>query len=217
MNLDDVERIVRWLGAALLAAAWAGSALGAIRALGRQPGRASGVAERRGALAAYALAAGPYLLVCLLLWRPQPLDPSDGVRAACLIVGSLLGAAGFALYASGRRSLGDMYNLSSSLGTELFADHRLVVSGPYRVVRHPMYLGIALAAVGALLVYRTWTTVFVVLALPGLGVKGRREDRLLAEQFGPAFDSYRASVPGWCPRPRSHLRHARSRTTPRYP
>lgn len=199
MSLDDAERAVRWVGAGLLVAAWVVSALGAAGALGRKPGRALGVARGRGALVAYLLAGGPYLVACVILWRPLPMEPADGVRLACLALGGALGAAGFCLYLWGRLTLGEMYNVSSSLGSELFADHRLVVSGPYRFVRHPMYLGIILATAGALLVYRTWTTVFVVLALPGVVVKARHEDRLLAEEFVGAFRAYRASVPGWLP------------------
>lgn len=216
MSLDGAERIVRWIGAGLLGLAWAGSALAAARALGRRPGRSLGVARQRSALVAYLLAGGPYLLVCVLLWRRVPVEPSEAIRIACLAIGGVLGAAGFALYEWGRVALGDMYNVSSSLGSELFEDHRLVVSGPYRLVRHPMYVGIALAALGALLVYRTWTTVFVVLAFPGAAVKARHEERLLAEELGGAFGVYRASVPGWFPhrsrtadgpgRSRPHLR-----------
>jgi protein-S-isoprenylcysteine O-methyltransferase Ste14 len=200
VSLDDAERVVRWLGAGLLVGAWAGSALGAARALGHEPGRALGVAKGRGALVAYLLAGGPYLVACVLLWRPLPLEPADGVRVACLALGGALGATGFGLYLWGRLALGDMYNVSSSLGSELFAGHRLVVAGPYRLVRHPMYLGIVLATAGALLVYRTWTTIFIVLALPGVVVKARHEDRLLAEELGGSFETYRACVRGWIPR-----------------
>jgi protein-S-isoprenylcysteine O-methyltransferase Ste14 len=136
----------------------------------------------------------------VILWRALPVDPSEGIRVACLVAGGALGAAGFALYVGGRIALGEMYNVSSSLGSELFVDHRLVITGPYRSVRHPMYLGIAIAALGALLVYRTWTTVFVLLASPGLAVKARHEDQLLSEQLGAGFEAYRSRVPGWLPR-----------------
>ena len=200
MSVDDAELAVRLAGAVLPVVAWTVAGVGAIRALDRPTGRAFGVARKEGALFAYLLVGGPYLLAGIALWRPLPVDPSDPVRIVCLAVGGALGAAGFALYLWGHAALGDMYNVSSSLGSELFADHRLVVSGPYRFVRHPMYLGIVLGALGALLVYRTWTTVFVVAALPGLAVKARHEDQLLAEQLDGPFDAYRARVRGWVPR-----------------
>jgi len=201
MTVEDAEQVVRGIGAVLVGVIWAVAAVGAARALRRPAGRAMGVATREGPLVAYLLAGVPYLLVCIALWHPLPTQPAGTTRVACLVVGSALGAAGAGLYLWGRAALGDMYNVSSSLGSGLFADHRLVVSGPYRFVRHPMYLGIVLGVVGALLVYRTWATLFMVLALPGLVMKARHEDRLLGEQLDGPFDDYRARVPAWMPRP----------------
>lgn len=210
MTIDGVETVIHLLGGVLLGVAWAVAGAGAIRALDRPSGRAVGIARTKGAAVAYLLAGVPYLLVCIALWDPLPLEPSDAGRMVCLVVGGPLGLAGFALYLWGRIALGDMYNVSSSLGSELFEHHRLVVSGPYRFVRHPMYAGIALAVLGALLVYRTWTMVFALVALPGLAVKAAHEDRLLAGELGEPFEAYRARVPGWIPRPG----RARDRTDP---
>jgi protein-S-isoprenylcysteine O-methyltransferase Ste14 len=191
------ETVVRALGAVGLAFALAAAAWGAIQGTGHSPGRASGAAERVGALGAYLISGGPYLAVCILLWHPLPLTLAEPARTAALAAGALLGAAGLFSYLWGRFALGDMYNVSSSLGSELYASHRLVTSGPYRFVRHPMYLGIFISALGALLVYWTWTTVFVIAALPGAVFKARREDRLLAAEFGEAYDAYRRRVPGF--------------------
>lgn len=201
--MGTAETVLRALGAVCLMVALAAAAWGAIRGTGHSPGRSSGAAERAGALGAYLISGGPYLAVCILLWHPLPLTLAGSVRAATLAAGALLGAAGLFFYLWGRFALGDMYNVSSSLGSELYASHRLVTSGPYRFVRHPMYLGIFIGALGALLVYRTWTTVFVIAALPGAVLKARREDRLLAAEFGKAYDAYRRRTPGFVPRIRA--------------
>jgi protein-S-isoprenylcysteine O-methyltransferase Ste14 len=198
--MDTAETIVRALGAAGLALALAEAGWGAVWGMRRSPGRASGAARRIGALGAYLVSGGPYLAICILLWHPLPLTLAESVRAVALAAGALLGVAGLFFYLWGRFALGDMYNVSSSLGSELYASHRLVTSGPFRFVRHPMYLGIFIGALGALLLYRTWTTVFVIAALPGAVLKARREDRLLAAEFGVAYDAYRRRVPGFVPR-----------------
>ena len=82
----------------------------------------------------------------------------------------------------------------------------LVLRGPYRYVRNPMYLSAALIILGL----GMWTeavSVFAYLALAMLGyssfVRYYEEPRLTA-QFGAAYQSYPGAVPRWLPRlPRS--------------
>ena len=198
--LDEAAAVVQVAGAAVFAAAWLAGAVGGARGLRHAAGRASGLAPVLRALGTYAIVAGPYLMTCVVLWRPLPVSPGPALAWGVLVVGTMLGSLGAVSYLWGRRTLGDMYNVSSAFGSELFRDHRLVTSGPYRFVRHPMYVGLCSAAAGALLVYRVWTMVFVLACLPGAWVKARHEDDLLAAQFGAQFEQYRRSVPGWVPR-----------------
>ena len=104
-------------------------------------------------------------------------------------------------------------NFSGTLA--LRPDHTLVVDGPYRWVRHPMYGcfvllmlalllltangvigGLGFGAVGALLVLRTW-----------------REEAQLAERFGADYEAYRARTgalfPQWERARRRDSRRAR--------
>jgi protein-S-isoprenylcysteine O-methyltransferase Ste14 len=198
--IDTLTVIVRFVGAAVFWVAWIAGAVGGARGLRHARGPASGLARTMRALGAYTVVAGPYLVVCTLLWRPLPLHLGAGARGVALLVGTVVGGCGAWLYLWGRRTLADMYNVSSAFGSELFGDHRLVTAGPYRIVRHPMYVGLVAAAVGGLLVYRVWALIFVIACLPGAWLKARREDRLLAVRFGPEFEEYRAAVPGWFPR-----------------
>lgn len=100
-------------------------------------------------------------------------------------------------------ALGPAYDVSSTFGARLHEGQRLVTSGPYAVVRHPMSLGLAIAAVGGLLLYRSWTTLAYVAALPVLVVRARREDEVLADAFGLDWVAHRDRVPAWIPGPRS--------------
>lgn len=95
----------------------------------------------------------------------------------------------------GRMALGSMYHVSSSRGAQLFKDHQLVTHGPFALVRHPMYLGVMLAGAGGLLLYRTWTFVFVLLQFPVFIRRARLEERALAQEFGTEWESYRQKVP----------------------
>ena len=93
--------------------------------------------------------------VGIALWYPLPIVLSPGMHLIMLIAGSLLYFLGIALYLWGYRTLGRMFSISSGLGATLYQDHRLIRIGPYRFVRHPMYLAVILAASGALLIFRS--------------------------------------------------------------
>lgn len=200
MTIETWERVVRGIGFSVLTAAWLYSGLGAYFGASRRVGRSTGLAGRLRTHTVYAITAIPYFITAFLLWRPLPVTPTDATRVALLVVGSIAGLAGAAFYFWGRYELGSMYNVSSSLGSELYDGHTLIASGPYALCRHPMYFGLLLAAGGGLLVYRTWTLVFMSLSLVGALFKAHKEETLLAAEFGPAWERYAAEVPPWVPR-----------------
>ena len=202
--LEGFEIAVRAAGFVVLGICWLAAAAGAMQGAGTPTGRAGRLARRLPVHIVYLLGAVPYFAICGLLWRPLPVSLSAGWRVAALALGALLGAAGGGLYLWGRLLLGDMYNVASSFGVELYRDHRLVTTGPYRWVRHPMYLGLLLSGLGGLLVYRRWALVFVLATLPGAAVKAGLEERLLAEEFGARWEEYPRRVPAWIPRLRHH-------------
>jgi protein-S-isoprenylcysteine O-methyltransferase Ste14 len=75
----------------------------------------------------------------------------------------------------------------------------LVVEGPYRFSRNPMYLGLALTLLGAALLLGTVTPLLgVPLFMAAVDVLFiRPEERLLAENEGSAYDAYRQRVRRW--------------------
>jgi protein-S-isoprenylcysteine O-methyltransferase Ste14 len=93
-----------------------------------------------------------------------------------------------------------MLGVSSSMGAELYESHRLVESGPFRYARHPMYLGAILAAFGALLMFRTWTMLVFAPLMLAVEFRARREESLLASEFGESWEAYTKQVPAWIPR-----------------
>jgi len=147
-----------------------------------------------------------YVAVGILLWRPLPHALSARTQLGSLMVGSLLYFPSIVLYLWGYRTLGRMFGISSGFGAVLYQDHKLVQSGPYRYVRHPMYLAVILAAIGALLIFRTWAMVlFSVLSL-GVIFRARQEEHLLADEFGDAWKAYKRDVNGWIPTFRNRLK-----------
>jgi protein-S-isoprenylcysteine O-methyltransferase Ste14 len=133
-------------------------------------------------------------------WRPLPVRPGPAARWLLLGGGLASYLAGMSLAVAGRLALGSSYRPSSTLGATLAPHHRLVTTGPFDYVRHPMYLGLGFAAIGALALYRTWSTVLFVVQWPALVVRAHREEALLERTFGDAWRRYAARVPAWCPR-----------------
>jgi protein-S-isoprenylcysteine O-methyltransferase Ste14 len=70
----------------------------------------------------------------------------------------------------------------------------LIETGPYALVRHPMYAGGLVLGFGWALLVRSWLTLGYVLVLFAfLDFKSRREERWLTERF-PAYAGYRKRV-----------------------
>ena len=71
-------------------------------------------------------------------------------------------------------------------------NHTLIRSGPYSVVRHPIYSGLLLAGLGtALAVGEVRGLLAVALALFVWLDKSRTEERFMIEQFGREYEEYR--------------------------
>jgi protein-S-isoprenylcysteine O-methyltransferase Ste14 len=150
--------------------------------------------------AVFALAVA-YVAGGILLWRPIPLELDANLQFVLVLVGSVLYFPGAVLYLWGYRTLGRMFGVSSTTASELYEDHRLVDDGPYAIVRHPMYLGVLLVAFGALLIFHTWAMVIYAPMALVVIVRARREENLLAAEFGEQWQLYKDRVPAWVPNP----------------
>jgi protein-S-isoprenylcysteine O-methyltransferase Ste14 len=199
-TIDPAERAARRLGGLVAIAAGSTALPGAVSAV-RERGAVSGRPELVFTPLRLLVIAVGWFGAAAAAWRPLPIRPGRAARWTLLAGGLALYLTGMGMALAGRLALGASYRPSSSLGATLAPDHRLVTTGPFARVRHPMYLGLMLAAFGAVAVYRTWATVLFVIQLPILVVRARREDELLERTFGEAWQRYRARVPAWLPRP----------------
>ncbi|GIE94813.1 methyltransferase family protein [Paractinoplanes rishiriensis] len=78
----------------------------------------------------------------------------------------------------------------------------LVVGGPYRFVRNPMYVAVVLAIVGQTLLLGSWALTWyaVVAGAAMVAFVKLYEEPRLAARFGAEYAEYRRAVPGWWPR-----------------
>jgi protein-S-isoprenylcysteine O-methyltransferase len=115
------------------------------------------------------------------VWRsPAPLRIAAGT-------GLFLTAVGFWLWA--RRAHGDEYAQLPRVPPAL------VTAGPYRVVRHPLYLATLGAVTGQAIAAGTWVAGAIALGLAiQLAIRAQREERLLARSLGAEWQSYAVRV-----------------------
>ena len=71
-------------------------------------------------------------------------------------------------------------------------DHKLIRTGPYARLRHPIYSGLDLAALGTALDVDRWRCVAgLCVFVLGFWIKANREEAMLAAQFGADFEAHR--------------------------
>ena len=95
------------------------------------------------------------------------------------------------------RHLGKQFRIHAGL----YHDHELVRSGPYSLVRHPIYASLFAMLLANILLLSDWrvATIAIVIYIAGTEIRVRTEDRLLASRFDTEFDRYRRQVPAYIP------------------
>ena len=79
-------------------------------------------------------------------------------------------------------------------------DHELVQSGPYRLVRHPIYTGLLAGVLGTAIARNDGQgCIALAIAVVALWHKLRVEERFMEETFGAAYRDYRARVKALIP------------------
>lgn len=157
--------------------------------------------ERREALGSRVLHVLPLLLAVWLLWAERvpgsvlndrlfPWAPWE------FWVATLITAAGLLFTVWARVHLGRNW----SGAVTIKQDHELIASGPYALVRHPIYTGLLVALIGSAMARGEWRGVLaIVVAYAALWRKLRLEERWMVERFGEQYEAYRRRVPALVP------------------
>ncbi len=122
---------------------------------------------------------------------PASLDQAFSPARA--VAGLLLFGAALGLFYATHKALGRNWSVTLAVR----AEHSLVTGGVYRFVRHPMYTAFWMWAVAQALTLQNW--VAGPAGIIGFGtlylLRVAREEALMRETFGTAWDSYAARTP----------------------
>jgi|SRR5690242_4396231 len=131
-----------------------------------------------------------------LLWS-FPRSPGETARAPLIAASMILAPASVVLAWWAVRHLGKQWRVQAGLS----ADHELVQTGPYRLLRHPVYASMLGMLLATGLIWTWWPLLAPALAvfLAGTEIRVRAEDRLLASRFGDSFGRYRSRVRAYIP------------------
>jgi protein-S-isoprenylcysteine O-methyltransferase Ste14 len=107
-----------------------------------------------------------------------------------VIVGAAVGIAGVGLRLWAMLVLGRFFTVTVTIQE----DHRVVDSGPYRVLRHPSYTGLLVLFTGFGIGLDNWLSLLAMVALPlaGILLRIRAEERALSIALGERYTSYAA-------------------------
>jgi protein-S-isoprenylcysteine O-methyltransferase Ste14 len=124
-----------------------------------------------------------------------PVDTPPGLLriAGSMILGPLAGLLSWGAV----QHLGAQFRVNAGL----YEDHRLVRTGPYAVVRHPIYSSL-LAILGSTLFLLTpwqWAVLSLAIFVAGTEIRVHAEDNLLASRFGSEFAEYKRRVAAYVP------------------
>lgn len=127
------------------------------------------------------------------LWLPNTSVPGP----ARIIASMVLAPVGTVFGWLAVRHLGKQLRILAGL----YADHELIRTGPYAIVRHPVYASLFLMMLATGLLFARWPLLLLSVALyiAGTEIRIRAEEGLLHARFGEEFEEYQRRVPAYLP------------------
>jgi protein-S-isoprenylcysteine O-methyltransferase Ste14 len=130
-------------------------------------------------------------------WNSRLLPDSPWIGWA----GVGIAACGFAICFWARATLGS--NWSGTVTIKV--GHQLIRTGPYRLVRHPIYTGLVVAMAGTVLAHnQVRAYIALVLFWAGFTVKRLKEEQFMRQTFGEQYIEYARTTGAIFPNPFRH-------------
>ncbi|MBS3649835.1 isoprenylcysteine carboxylmethyltransferase family protein [Pseudaminobacter sp. 19-2017] len=131
---------------------------------------------------------GMAVLPAIYVFTGFPDTADYPARWWAVVLGAAIVVAGLWTFRRSHKELGRNWSIT----LEIRDEHRLISSGPYALVRHPMYTSFFLIALGQLFLLPNWFA--GPIGLVGFAVlffvRVAKEERMMLETFGPQYTTY---------------------------
>jgi protein-S-isoprenylcysteine O-methyltransferase Ste14 len=138
----------------------------------------------------------PIALGCYLVFRGYRFGPPFNIHFipqthAVLVAAAILCLCGLGFCLWARAVLGRNWSGTVTLKE----DHELIIRGPYRLVRHPIYTGLLAMLLGTALEYgHIAGMIGLILAFASFWIKSNYEEEVMRKQFPEQYAAYRERV-----------------------
>jgi protein-S-isoprenylcysteine O-methyltransferase Ste14 len=124
-----------------------------------------------------------------------PWNAPSSLFSTALVV--LLEGGAVAMFAASTRTMGKNW----SIVARMRSDHQLIQTGPFAIVRHPIYLALLLYLLSMAVAFGHYGQLAIGLPFYCLGtvIRIREEEKLLSAQFGDDHARYVRDVPAFIP------------------
>lgn len=124
--------------------------------------------------------------VIVQIWLPD-VPPIVSDPLVLRVVGTFIYTVGLAIAITARFQLGN--NWANIETGQVLKSQKVVASGIYGYVRHPIYVGDLLLLLGLELALNSWLVLGVLILAPVVMLKAIKEERMLAEELS-GYDAY---------------------------
>lgn len=130
-----------------------------------------------------------FLVVIIISSILEYLIVKKPVNYIVSLFGLVLFFLAFLLRIWSKKSLKQFY----SSHIQIRNDHKLIETGPYRLMRHPYYLSIIIGSLGFSLIANAYFSTYITLSImfPLILIRCYKEDKLLLSKFGSQYIEYK--------------------------
>ena len=129
------------------------------------------------------------VLLFLGVYPDMPFIFSSPIDLPLQIIGIVLICASVSVAIWGAFSLGEFAG-----DLRLKKGHRVIKTGAYHYVRHPLYATLIFWCVGSLLFFESFLFLIMVVLVPAIYLEAKSEEKALISAFGEEYEGYRAST-----------------------